>query len=118
GLVSRSLALIEAARARGVDVTADQSPYPAGSTSLYAVVQNDAEGTAGIGAADWNTIVIASAPAHPQWEGASVAELVARFDTTPADAAKKVVDAEGYGAVVILHSMDEHDVRMVMAHAT
>ena len=118
GLVSQSLALIDAARARGVDVTADQYPYTAGSTSLYAVVQNYEERAAGVGPTDWNTIVIASAPAHPQWEGASVAELAARFDSTPVDAAKTVVDAEGYGAVVIMHSMDEHDVRTVMAHPT
>ena len=42
GLVERSLALIDQARARGLDVTADQYPYIAGSTSLAAIVQNGA----------------------------------------------------------------------------
>ena len=42
GLVERSLALIDQARARGLDVTADQYPYTAGSTSLAAIVQNGA----------------------------------------------------------------------------
>src|SRR2546422_7766960 len=40
GRVRDSLRLIEEARARGVDVTADQYPYTAGSTSLFAVLQN------------------------------------------------------------------------------
>ena len=47
GLVKQSLALIDAARERGVDVTADQYPYTAGSTSLFAVVRNNDERTAG-----------------------------------------------------------------------
>src|SRR5512134_302508 len=38
GLVRESLALIDAARARGVDVSADQYPYTAASTVLAAVV--------------------------------------------------------------------------------
>src|SRR5437016_10303077 len=118
GLVGESLALIEAARTRGIDVTADQYPYTAGSTSLFAVVQNADEGTSGVGETDWNTIVIASAPGHPEWEGHSIADLAARLDRTPRDAANMVVDAEGYGAVVIIHSMDEADVRTVMAHPT
>src|SRR5262249_59349759 len=40
GKVRDSLGLIDAARGRGLDVTADQYPYVAGSTSLHAVVQN------------------------------------------------------------------------------
>src|SRR5205807_1397753 len=57
GLVEHSLGLIDEARARGVDVTADQYPYTAGSTSLFAVLQNYEEGTAGVGAPDWTKIV-------------------------------------------------------------
>jgi N-acyl-D-amino-acid deacylase len=118
GLVSRSLALIDAARARGVDVTADQYPYTAGSTSLFAVVQNAEEGTAGVGDTDWTTVVIASAPRHPEWEGKSITALAAHLGGSPDETAKAVVDAEGYGAVVIIHSMNEADVRTVMAHPT
>jgi N-acyl-D-aspartate/D-glutamate deacylase len=116
GLVTKSLALIDAARARGVDVTADQYPYTAGSTSLFAVVQNAEEGTAG--PADWSTIVVASAPGHPEYEGRPIAELAGEFGCAPIDAAKTIVDAEGYGAVVVMHSMCEDDVRTVMAHPT
>ena len=118
GLVAESLALIEEARGRGVDVTADQYPYTAGSTSLFAVVQNAEEGTAGGAEVDWNTIVMASSPGHPEWEGLSIADIAGRVARTPADAAKSIVDTEGYGAVVIMHSMHEDDVRLVMAHPT
>ena len=55
-------------------------------------------------------------PGHPEWEGHSIAELADRFDQAPPEAAKAIVDAEGYGAVVVMHSMQEDDVRTVMAH--
>jgi N-acyl-D-amino-acid deacylase len=118
GLVRESLALIDGARARGVDVTADQYPYTAGSTSLYADVQNHDEGTAGAGQADWEAIVVASAPGHSEWEGSSIAALAEKLGRDAAATARAIVDAEGYGAVVVMHSMHEDDVRTVMAHPT
>ena len=81
-------------------------------------MQNAEEGNHGVGETDWSTIVMASAPRHPEWEGQSIAELAGRLSASPPDAAKAIVDAEGYGAVVILHSMNEDDVRTVMAHPT
>lgn len=116
GLVRDSLAMIDEARARGTDVTADQYPYTAASTSLAAVVQNDGEGDSGLGATDWSAVVVASAPGNPAWEGSSVAELADGFGVDPVQAAKRVVDAEGYAAAVVIHSMNEDDVRAVMAH--
>jgi N-acyl-D-aspartate/D-glutamate deacylase len=118
GLVHQSLALIDDARARGVDVTADQYPYTAGSTSLFAIVQNHEERTAGIGSAEWDTIVLASVPGHEDWEGQSIAQLAASIGTSPEDAAKQIVDAAGYSAIAVLHSMTEDDVRTVMTHPT
>ena len=118
GLVEHSLGLIDEARARGVDVTADQYPYTAGSTSLFAVLQNYEEGTAGVGAPDWTKIVLASAPGHPEMEGHNVAALAADLGVDPVEAARRIVDTEGYGAVVVIHSMSEDDVRTVMAHPT
>jgi N-acyl-D-aspartate/D-glutamate deacylase len=116
GLVEKSLALIDEARARGVDVTADQYPYTAGSTSLFAVVQNAEEGTAG--PPDWSQIVVASTPRHVTWEGRSIDDIAAELARDPMDAAKAIVDEEGYGAVVVMHSMCDDDVRTVMAHPT
>jgi dihydroorotase/N-acyl-D-amino-acid deacylase len=40
GKMGQAVATIEAARARGIDVTADQYPYPAAGTSLTAVLPN------------------------------------------------------------------------------
>jgi dihydroorotase/N-acyl-D-amino-acid deacylase len=40
GKMPQAVAAIEAARARGVDVTADQYPYPASGTGLDAVIPN------------------------------------------------------------------------------
>ncbi|HEX6476985.1 MAG TPA: D-aminoacylase [Acidimicrobiales bacterium] len=116
GLVRDSLAMIEEARAAGNDVTADQYPYTAASTTLAAVVQNDEERAAGLGATDWSAVVMASAPGHTAWEGSSLTQLADRFGVDPVDAARRVVDDEGYAATVVIHSMNEDDVRTVMAH--
>jgi N-acyl-D-amino-acid deacylase len=116
GLVKDSLALIDAAQARGVDVTADQYPYRAGSTSLFAVLQNIEEGTAGFGTVAWSNHLLASAPRHTDWEGQSLTDLAAGFGVEPLEAARRIVDAEGEGAVVVIESMCEDDVRTVMAH--
>lgn len=118
GLVNNSLGLIDAARGRGVDVTADQYPYTAGSTSLFAVLQNFEEGTAGVGATDWSKVVLASVPGHPEWEGQSLADRAAAAGTDAPQVARRIVDDLGYGAIVVMHSMSEDDVRTVMAHPT
>jgi N-acyl-D-amino-acid deacylase len=117
GLVNDSLTLIDAARGRGVDVTADQYPYTAGSTSLFAVLQNFEEGTAG-GATDWSKVVLASVPGHPEWEGESLADRATAARTDAPQVARRIVDDVGYGAIVVMHSMSEVDVRTVMAHPT
>jgi len=114
GLVRESLRMIEQARARGLDVTADQYPYTAGSTVLAAVVANAER----FGRADEAAVVIASAPGHPAWEGRSLAELGAAWDMPGIEAARRILDAEGFSATVVMHSMDEGDVQTVMRHPT
>jgi N-acyl-D-amino-acid deacylase len=118
GLVNDSLALIDRARAKGLDVTADQYPYTAASTSLFAILQNYEEGNAGLGVVEWHNIVVVSAPGHAEWEGRSLAELADEFEMAPPEAARRVVDAEGYAAIAVIKSMNEDDVRTVMAHPT
>ena len=113
-----SLRIIDEARARGVDVTADQYPYTAGSTSLLAVLQNVEENTAGFGAVAWGNHLLASAPHHSEWEGRTVPDIAADLGVEPLDAVRRIVDAEGEGAVVIIESMSEDDVRTVMVHPT
>jgi dihydroorotase/N-acyl-D-amino-acid deacylase len=118
GLVRESLVLIEAARARGVDVLADQYPYTAGSTVLAAVVPSLRGERGGLGQGEPADVVIASAPRHPEWEGRSLAELAAAWRIAPADAAQRVLDAEGVQCTVTLHLLAEDDVRMVLRHPT
>lgn len=118
GLVRESLALIEAARARGVDVLADQYPYTAGSTVLAAVAASLRGEGGGLGRGEPADVVIASAPGHPGWEGRSLAALADAWQVSAGDAAQRVLDAEGLQCTVILHSMAEDDVRTVLRHPT
>lgn len=119
GMVRESLKLIEAARAAGLDVTADQYPYTSGSTVLAAVLQNgglDGSGArGGIGLVPPERILIASVPSHPQWEGRRLDDIAAEMDLGALEAARKIV-GEDPGTVVVLDLMSEDDVRQVMAH--
>ncbi len=120
GLVRESLRLIEAARARGMDVHADQYPYTAASTVLAAVVRNDGlrpSGPSGIGKVAAEEIVVAAAAGHPGWEGRSLADLMREFGLPAQETAERVLAAEP-GTTVVLHTMDEEDVRTVMRHPT
>lgn len=120
GQVSDSLKLIDEAGARRLDVTADQYPYTSGSTSLMAVLQNNAlnergsEG--GLGRVDPEGILIASAPHNPDYEGKNLKQISEALGLGPQKAAELIVEQEGYGASVVLESMDEADVRTVMRH--
>jgi len=119
--VRESLALIEEARARGTDVTADQYPYTAGSTSLYAVVQNGAfrrDSPGGIGTLTAADVLIAAAPKHPEWEGQTLESLGKTWGAPVEDTVERVLAAEGEACFVITFAMDEADVKMVMAHPT
>lgn len=118
GLVRESLALIEAARARGVDVLADQYPYTAGSTVLAALAGSLRGEGGGAGRGEPSDVVIASAPGHPEWEGRSLADLAGVWQVSAGDAAQRVLDAEGLGCTVTLHMMAEDDVRTVLRHPT
>jgi len=121
GRVRDSLRLIESARARGLDVTADQYPYTAGSTSLHAVIQNGAfrtDSPGGLGTLASADVLIASAPKHAEWEGLRLSELSTRWGLSDEDTARRVVEAEGEACFVVVFSMDEADVRTVMAHPT
>ncbi len=122
GRVRDSLRLLEEARARGVEVTADQYPYTSGSTVLTAVIQNNAlneQGAqGGIGRVAPKDILLASAPRHPEYEGKTLQDLCEQFGLPAEAAAQRVLDEEGRGVVVVLETMDEADVRTVMRHPT
>jgi N-acyl-D-amino-acid deacylase len=119
GMVRESLKLIDAARAAGHDVTADQYPYTSGSTVLAAVIQNgglDESGArGGMGIVPPERILIASMPSRPHWEGKRLDEIAAEMDLGAIEAARKIV-GEDPGTVVVLDLMSEDDVRLVMTH--
>jgi len=119
GKVRDSLRLIEAAQARGLDVHADQYPYTAGSTSLYAVVQNGAlrrDSPGAVGSLSGDAVLIASAPKHPAYEGRRLGELAVEWGIDIEAAAARIIQEEGEACFVVLFSMDEADVRTVLAH--
>jgi N-acyl-D-amino-acid deacylase len=121
GRVRESLALIDEARARGIDVTADQYPYTAGSTSLAALLENYAfrtDSPGGLGLLEGGNILISSAPKHPEWEGRMIGTLAMEWEVDPETAAQRVADAEGEACFVVVFSMDERDVKTVLAHPT
>ncbi len=134
GKVRDSTALIEKARAEGIDVTADQYPYTASSTGLAVTIPNWAHAGGPLAMCErlrdpavrvrirdeyvetgrnWDRIVIARAAKHPEWSGQSVAALAGTGDPL-----EWTCDAliEHDGAIdIIHHSMSEDDVRFVMA---
>jgi len=113
GRVHDSLELIEQARARGVDVTADQYPYTAGSTAFHAFVQVSREGE---GPLEPDMLRIASAPHHPEWDGLTLAAIAELVGLDVEATINHILAEEREGAIAILDSMHEDDVRTVMAH--
>jgi N-acyl-D-aspartate/D-glutamate deacylase len=119
GRVRESLRLIDEARARGLDVTADQYPYTAGSTSFAAVIKNGAfrrDSPGGLGQLTADDVLIASAPAHPAWEGLTLAALARSWSLSPEDASDRLVREEGEACFVCIFTMSEDDIRTVLAH--
>lgn len=136
GKVSRSLALIQAARADGLDVAADQYPYTASSTGLSVVIPAWVHegGTAALARrlADaevrrrirdqetaierrWESIVISNAPRQRALQGRSVADVAAERGADPLETACDILVAEEGSVGVVIHSMREEDVQEVMA---
>lgn len=116
GLVSKSLALIENAQARGLNVHADQYPYTAGSTILSAIYRDGKLGD-DRGGLSGDAVVIASAPSNQKWEGVSLAQIARDMGCEAEAAAEHILKLEP-GATVIIHTMCEDDVRTVMRHAS
>lgn len=140
GLVPKALELIDAARTRGVDVTADVYPYTASSTTLTSRLPGWAldGGTPGLlerladpdcrerlravlgqrfnGEIDPAGIILASLPEgkYSGWTGRSLVAVGAAFGISPAGAALDVL-ARHQGAVSIInHAMAEPDVEAAL----
>ncbi|MEM1127601.1 MAG: D-aminoacylase [Bacteroidota bacterium] len=140
-----SLALIEAARARGVDVASDQYPYTASSTGLTIlfpswslegsradrlarlrdpatrtrVRQAIADHLEAERGGDPATVVAASCPFDPSLNGQSLADILdgRGLAVTLPNAAELAIELlERGGCQGVFHSMGEEDVRRIMQH--
>ncbi len=109
------ISLINKARARGQDVTADCYPYDAWSSTIRVLVPSGrhddpkevARALADVGGA--KNITVVSCQAHPDYEFKTLAEIAASEGISPVDAYMKIV-REG-GAGVVCRSMKESDMR-------
>jgi len=143
GTVGKYLAKIEAARARGLDVTANQYPYTAmqhgwsaffpvwaraGGPEAFAAALKDPATRAKIKRdrdfetwvhehGSWDGIVLGRArqPQNKKYEGMRLAQIAKlRGDADPADTCLALMAEEGGTISGIFHTMSESDVRMVM----
>jgi N-acyl-D-aspartate/D-glutamate deacylase len=143
GTVGKYLAKIEAARARGLDVTANQYPYTAmqhGWSAFFPVWARE-EGPQGFVSilkdpagrekikrdpdfetwvsehGSWDGIVLGRArqPQNKQYEGMRISEIAKkRGDADPADTCLAIMAEEGGTVTGMFHTMSEDDVRLVM----
>ncbi|WP_129840120.1 D-aminoacylase [Streptomyces sp. RFCAC02] len=142
GAVTEALALIDAARERGVDVTADVYPYTASSTGLVSrlpawAVDGGVEPTLArladppvrekIAAElrarfgrdiDPEGVVIAALPEgrYSGSVGRSLADIGRAEGTDPAEAALRVLEHHRLGVGIVNHAMSEADVETVLRH--
>ena len=137
GLVRPASEMVEAARKEGLQVTADQYPYIASSTSLDATLLptwslaggrdkllerlKDKKQAARIRefvakklehARDGAAIKLTSHAAKPAWVGRSLAEIADSEKSTPLDIAITIFRNGGAG--IVNFGMSEEDVRFVM----
>lgn len=143
GKVRETMALIEAARTRGVDVTVDQYPYTASATGLSAIAPNwahdggteaflarlrDPESRARVREAceqenmktrkGWDKVYLswAGVPALAHLEGKHLEEIGAIMGLAPVDAALEIILASHAAASQIAFGMCEEDICFVMRH--
>jgi N-acyl-D-amino-acid deacylase len=144
GKVAEALALVDAARAEGLDVMGDVYPYTASSTSLRTAlpdwaleggvpamlerlqsaearerIRRDMQRPGGHSIMDrmgWENVMIAWCPRRPDAEGRRLAEIAAARRLDPIDAVFELLrDAQGV-ASMILFQLDEADFRRALVH--
>ena len=145
GRAGEAVALLERARAEGLDVGADQYPYTAAATTLATILppallglgvdaciaalsdldvrdrirSEMARGISGWEnvAADpgWDGIVISWSASHPDWAGTSLRELGDRLDRDPTDVAFDALVDDRLDVSIVIHCMDDADVETIMA---
>jgi len=145
GRAGDAIARLEAARADGIDVSADQYPYAAAATTLAIILppallglgvdecvaamadrtvraRIRAELERGISGWEnvardpgWEGMVISSAASHPDWAGRSLAGLADESGTDPADLAFDALIDDRLDVQIVLECMSEPDVEAILA---
>ncbi|MEK7701042.1 MAG: amidohydrolase family protein, partial [candidate division NC10 bacterium] len=145
GKVADALALIDAARAEGLDVMADVYPYTASSTTLRTLLPDwvleggveamvtrlgDPEtrarirreleapvtGQSLLDRVGWENIMIAYCPRRKDAEGRRLSELGVARGMDPLEAALELIVDEAGKAYMILFQLDEADLRRALVH--
>ena len=144
GNVPRALALIDAARAEGLDVRADVYPYTASSTTLRTLLPDwtleggidamlkrlaDPTERARVRAAveapsaeslvsrvGWENVMISYCPKRKDAEGRRLSEIGRARGMDPIDAAIELIVEESGKAYMILFQLDEADLRAALVH--
>lgn len=141
GKVGRTLTMIDEARAAGLDVTADQYPYVAASTTLSNLLppwarEDGLDGMLAIfdderrrelvaeevhaGASDYDLdqVMISAVPdgANAEAAGRMLVEVAATAGERPTDTLFRLLAEERDRVQMVIFGMDEDDVRTVMTH--
>jgi len=115
GRANDAVGLINKARARGQDVTADCYPYDAWSSTIRVLIPSGrhddpadvARGLADVGGPA--NITIVSCQAHPEYEYRNMEEISRQERISPVELYMKIVRDGGAG--VVCHSMKDSDIR-------
>ena len=135
--MARAIEIIEAARAEGLDVTADMYPYPAGSTMLAALlapwvhaggreallarlddpadrarILAELDDTGMVRDAGWDGILIAGCPAQPEYEGRALPHIATGLGLSPAETVIEILREARGEAEMILFMMSEDNVAL------
>ena len=146
GKMDRVLRMIDSARARGVDVTGDVYPYPAGSTKMDNLLPawmhdggisklldrltdpkarqraigdclvDGERWRTGSGGMGWDEIMIATC-SKPELAGIHIAELARRTGKEPAQAMMDLVMEERAGVSMVVFSQSEENVGTALGYA-
>lgn len=145
GKVVEALALIDRARAEGLDVMADAYPYTASSTTLRtllpdwaleggvaamtarlaepstrarirAELESPDGGQSLLDRVGWDNVMVVSCARRKDAEAKRLTEIAAARGVDPIEAAFEILRDEDGGGSMILFQLDENDVRCVLAH--
>ena len=115
GKSAEAVALIEAERRKGFDVTADAYPYTAWASTITVLVPSRRhedrseieKGLQNVGGAD--KVLVTNCAAHRDYEGKTLEEIAKSQGVSPVDVYIQIVKDGGAG--VVCNSMNEADVK-------